>query len=749
MSQRHKVTLAIVGCWLVFFATQLLDTQGVPYERDLTQLYIPARFFLHAQLKSGHLPHWFPYELIGVPFLGQIVTATFHPQTLLFLPFSPVTAVKFNILLAYLFGVGGAYRLARATGTSRPAALLAATAFGYAGYGLSLHNNLPYLMGMMTLPWVGWRALRLADRERPGDIAGLAVAWALVFLAGDAQGTGFATVLVIAALVGRGCTRRSPILASGAGALMLLLISIELLPATSVFSGTFRMVTDAGDAPARVWAMHPLRLLEFVLPGFFPAGHEGAITSQLLGLGNGGLWARTVFVGVVPLSFFLLGLSRNRSALAFGTLALVSLWMATGAHGGLLPIVFRVVPLLGQFAYPEKYLALFGVACVPVVALGFDRARRVGGLSLLAFAVVGLSTLAAAKLLAPAGGTDWSDATRTAWTHGALMALGLAGAAAASLILARRYVAFSFLPVAVCFVELWQANPGIVTQADRRLFEQPTPIAQKVRESASVGQPVPRVAAMPAAGMVGVTMRTDADRWTRANLEGLKPDAASVWGIGTIGMALLPALPARMLTIASEEPSAWSQWLHTCWRTLPANATPAKADKKVLADDDFDIQLVTQQCFPYTFTAGALSVEDQKEALQRMQGLPPNMILWERGPVFPRARAHVELVRFDPGRVTLTTDSDARAALVISEGYSPGWHAAVDGTPAEVRPVNVVALGIEIPAGHHEVRFEYRTPRLKVGAALSLLGLLLAGVLIRAGRKDGSSRRPAKAAPAG
>jgi hypothetical protein len=726
LAPRHRATLAIVGGWLLFFSLQLIDTGGVPYERDLTQLYIPLRFFLHAQLKSGHLPQWFPYEMIGVPYLGQIVTATFHPQTLLFLPFAPVTAVKFNILLAYLLGAGGAYRFARAVRSSRAAGVLAAFAFAFSGYGLSLHNNPPYLMGMMTLPWVAWRALRLVERERLSDIAGLALAWGLVFLAGDIQGTGFAAVLVLAALVGGARSAKSIGLATAAVVLMFALIAIELLPSLSVFSGTFRLVTDVGDAPARVWALHPLRFLEMLIPGFLPAGRETEIAQHLLDTGTGGLWALSVFTGVVSTSFLVLGLSRRRATLAFALLAGLSLWMALGAHGGLLPLVFRIVKPLSHFAYPEKYLALFAAATIPLIALGFDRAATAPRRTVATFAAVSGAALLGTLRLHPTVGEEWSTAVNAAWRHGALISIGFAAVAVAALVLARRYPLFKALPVAICFVELWRANTGIVTLADRRQFEKPTPIAERVQQSAQPGMPVPRVAAVPAAGVVGTSMHAEPDRWTRSQVEGLKPDAAAVFGIGTIGMALLPALPSRMLTVAAPEPTSWSRWLRACWRTEPLTAQLPNDQKVVLTDPDTNTQLVSQPCFPYAFTGGALHVNDEGESQLHMnQGLPPNMIMWEDGPSFARPRAHVVADHFEPGLVTLTADAEGTAALVITEGYAPGWSATIDGAPARIRPTNLVVMGIELPAGHHAVRFEYRTPQLMLGAAISAFALLL------------------------
>lgn len=182
IAPRFRAALALGVAWLVFFGVNLIDVNGVPYFRDTMQLYIPVRAFLHESLKSGRLPEWFPYELTGVPFIGQIVTATFHPQTLLFLPFAPAIAVKLNILTAFLFGEVGAYRLGRALGCSRSASVVSAFTLAFGGYAVGNHHNQPYLLSQVTLPWVAWAALGVVQRGRTRDVAALAFTWALIFL---------------------------------------------------------------------------------------------------------------------------------------------------------------------------------------------------------------------------------------------------------------------------------------------------------------------------------------------------------------------------------------------------------------------------------------------------------------------------------------------------------------------------------------------------------------------------------------
>jgi uncharacterized membrane protein YfhO len=72
---------------------------------------------------------------------------------------------------------------------------------------------------------------------------------------------------------------------------------------------------------------------------------------------------------------------------------------------------------------------------------------------------------------------------------------------------------------------------------------------------------------------------------------------------------------------------------------------------------------------------------------------------------------------------------------VVSEAWYPGWHAWVDGAPAPILQADYLLRAVELGAGRHEVRFEYRPRSLAIGAALSLAGVVTALGLVLADRR--------------
>jgi hypothetical protein len=102
-------------------------------------------------------------------------------------------------------------------------------------------------------------------------------------------------------------------------------------------------------------------------------------------------------------------------------------------------------------------------------------------------------------------------------------------------------------------------------------------------------------------------------------------------------------------------------------------------------------------------------------------------------PLPVEAAAHedrLEILADVAGRVRLRAETDAAAALIVSESHFPGWRVTVDGEPASVLRADGALLAVYLPPGAHEVEFAYRPASLGWGAVCSSLALALALVLI-------------------
>ena len=89
MNERRLAAGLILLAWLIVFGPVLLSDDGLFY-RDQLITTLPARAYLHARLRAFELPQWFPYEGLGVPYIGQIATNHFHPGLWAFVWMTPV-----------------------------------------------------------------------------------------------------------------------------------------------------------------------------------------------------------------------------------------------------------------------------------------------------------------------------------------------------------------------------------------------------------------------------------------------------------------------------------------------------------------------------------------------------------------------------------------------------------------------------------------------------------------------------------
>jgi hypothetical protein len=103
--------------------------------------------------------------------------------------------------------------------------------------------------------------------------------------------------------------------------------------------------------------------------------------------------------------------------------------------------------------------------------------------------------------------------------------------------------------------------------------------------------------------------------------------------------------------------------------------------------------------------------------------LPPASAAGARG----TAAAFVE---DDERAVELDVTLEAPGLVVLADAWFPGWTATVDGRAATIVRTNHLFRGVVAPAGRHRVRFEYHPDRVFWGAAGTVIGLLVLGVLL-------------------
>jgi hypothetical protein len=94
----------------------------------------------------------------------------------------------------------------------------------------------------------------------------------------------------------------------------------------------------------------------------------------------------------------------------------------------------------------------------------------------------------------------------------------------------------------------------------------------------------------------------------------------------------------------------------------------------------------------------------------------------------------------EPEAIDLEVDLPTTGYLVLTDAYTPGWVATVDGKQASLLRANGVFRAVSVPAGTHEVRLRYAPRVVYASAGLSAAAVAAVSLLLVL-PGSGSSRR--------
>jgi hypothetical protein len=83
------------------------------------------------------------------------------------------------------------------------------------------------------------------------------------------------------------------------------------------------------------------------------------------------------------------------------------------------------------------------------------------------------------------------------------------------------------------------------------------------------------------------------------------------------------------------------------------------------------------------------------------------------------------VVSYEPERVVLDVSAHRACYLLFQDMYYPGWRAYVDKASSEFIKADVGFRVLEVPEGHHTIVMEFRPSSLKLGLAMTCLGIIL------------------------
>jgi hypothetical protein len=729
------VTMAFF--WKVLFTTEYTILAGWD---GSVQWYAWYRFAAD-WVRRGVLPLWDPYVYGGHSFIGEAQAGLFYPFNLLqafLIPAGQSLSPSLIYWMAAFHGFLAAsfmYLLARVLGMQRGPAIVSGVIFSCGGFlGHRLFGHLSIYYGCVWLPLL-LALLHLAvTRRRPllAVLAGLVLG--MVALVGHLMPPVYSGLVLAAYAVYLACSawrRRQRPAACLYPLVMLLLVgafalgaaAVQIIPSLEYESLALKW-TGAPAPPLRgnerssyeiassFYYLHPQQLVSFLIP-FLYSPEEGS-----------------GYFGILPLVLMTIGVLawRRRGVGFFTLLGLAALLFALGRESVVHALAWLLVPLLekARIAVRGLYIVTLCAALlagwgVQAMLLPTPRLDRLVSIVLRLFGYAAAAVALGAIALATWGIQQSPPAKLDFYFSFVLMTL-MAWAALATwrpLRLAPR--AWYALLLAVLLFDLLSHGSGlfrVVSKFDRQTNWSPEIYYRDIG---------------------AVRFLKDQPGYFRVDVRNnvLSPNLGDVWSLYSVtGHGNTMVEDYHRLRSLAWQPGGR---LYDMLNVRYVVATDTVGTLPLVYDGDL--------------SAGDLKVYENPTALPRAWvvhktiEVPPGQATWERiaSPGFdPLNEAIVASpVDLPPGgsggsaRITEYTlhaiavevDSPVDALLVMSENYYPGWTARVDGQLVEVVRVNGGLRGVLAPSGQHGIVFTYEPMSFKLGAIVTAVTLLIAGLI--------------------
>ncbi len=756
---RRELPLVLVLAGILLWLWPVVFGKSTLFYRDLYVQYIGTSRLLSGEVPTPYGLLWDPYLNGGQTLLGNPNRLVLYPSRLVYTVCDAVTGLNLELLLHFLLGATGMYFLSRRVGPGPWASALAAVGWALGGIPISLTNHLGRFFAFHWLPWAVLATdLALRGTRRRLWWLALTTILAIQWLTGGIEVI-VATIVMVAgwAAVHRKRNDRTWWLRVGAVIVAApILAAVQVLPSAVMVLRSGRTAL-AGPTAILQFSLHPLRLVELILPGVMGPLDLAETTGRYWGarLVDGGVpYFLTVYLGVTVVLLAFAGLfshkmGRRTKVFLAGTGAL-GIAISLGRY---LPGAKWVVGVLQNeiiVRFPIKASILAALPMALLAGLGgqhlVDSPRRVRrSWSTFAFAATGVLFLAWLTLTLAPGASAYF---LTAYFRGSGpgMAAGVAGAfshvimclgvLAIILLLRNRRWRAPALALLVA-ADLGAAASQSLPEAPRFMLEAPPPAVTAARRASGLDRFFRGPDPLP------LPMHVPADRaWgsAAADLSTLDRYLGTTYGIPMVfhpdDSKLAGALTGQLLNRVSALPlERLGPVLELA--NVRAILVPGHPDLDwierahripTMAGIPFSLCITS---FPHGFVWFVPAGEHASSAVTTVEAVcqdrfdPRSKVFLASTPSWPR-------LGFGPSTVIHTESlvAPSRGWAVVSIPWAPGMQASLDGAPRDLSLADGPFMALPVGPGRHSLSIVYRPPELVIGIVLTALSLLVFIVVV-------------------
>ncbi|OGG29263.1 hypothetical protein A2973_04875 [Candidatus Gottesmanbacteria bacterium RIFCSPLOWO2_01_FULL_49_10] len=709
------------------------------YMQDSVIQMYPWKQFVWASLRSGFLPFWNPYQLMGMPFLAGLKPMVFYPITWFGLlgdipgwNILLVSQVFLSFFFAYLFG--------RTFAMSRVASILVALAFsmnslmvGVLQFGSEGHV-------LLWLPFLFVCVKKFIDRDNAWYLLGLSLGVGLSIFAGQLQYTAYMLLLVGSFVLYDGYHEHVPftwyVWIGGSMLLGVTLTAVQLGPAVELFAHSFRGIVSDPSIYTR-GLMAPYSLLRLFAPDLFGNPVTGDLTI--------GYIETSGYFGVLPVLFALWALGNRRKlppvAIFFCGSFLVAILLSLRVIGEL--VVFFHVPVITSGS-AERIFSIVHFSGAVLAGYGLDyllgrkdyagRRRFLLWCSLFFGAFLLLSV---AFHRAIGAGSLWAMLWNIRYTVVVVGAF-IIGSFVVGLMHNRirrlAPVILSLFVIILTYGDLYRMAYRFLTFSNTKFLYPRIGVIDYVEKAT-------RTTLSRVYGMTEPEIPTILGLYTAETYNPLYLGRSGYFLNALLGKQseelpvnkyllapgnrrlkyALDVLGVSTIVIESIQ-NASSSYFGT--EEFAANLTPVYKDEKYSVYTNVD----AHPRFGLYYAAEVKADEGQvlDAILSRKVDLTRTLLLEERLPFDTHVgTGSAQLVGSSPNGQRFAVTSDTPAALYVSDTFFPGWKATVDGTKTPILRANYLFRAVVVPQGTSLVEFTYEPTHWKLWVAVSVASCIL------------------------
>ncbi len=704
--------------------------------------YFPLHDAVAEQWRSGTFPAWDRGTFGGSPLFAVHQSAALHPATLARTLLPPILAHNLTVVAALVVAGLGAHLLAHRLTGDHVAGAVAGCAFALCGFQFAHLGHVAILSTTAWLPWSLWAADRLVERPSVRRFASGAGVVALAALSGHGQMLVYvlaATAVYTVVVAGRRLA--SSALVAAMVLVGLALAAVQLVPVVAALGTTDRSGFTLAEATA--YSQDPGGLFVLIAP-FLYGGGSGPVTAVYAGE-----WTLTELGGYVGAAALVLAVAgqravrQNRRAVALLVIGGASLLVALGDSTPFSHLVHEL-PVVGQMRSWARYTVGAQLAVAVLAAIGVARARS--GATTVRPAVLAAGSVAVALAVAvwPGIGGRRVDGRDLVWAVGLPSAAALA--AAAVLVAVRSQAATRHggsarrgWAVLVALIALVAADPVVgFGWWYRWRTASPSP-----GEAVALldGSNPPWGAVPDAPGGI------DRYLWAGDPLLAFPHSARMASAAGDLSVTGMdPLAPSGYLEVTGTD--YWGRLREPEHLLSPSSHLPDLLRVTVVAGrlqgGGLDV-IRRRPGLPEAFVVGSSRRADHPGAVAAAMGAAP---------LEPGGEAVVEVacgtcptdapvgsageagpVQWSSDGARLRVEARRRGVVVVSQAWSPGWSATVDGRSSPVLRVDGVVQGVPVPPGTSDVVLRYRPPGLPLGAGITAVAVVGLAVTLAVDRR--------------